>query len=292
MIPLILFAIIGFSQGNSVNLAAIAWEKGHFDNAWENANSALQASEKLDNQLLHQAYSIRGMAGTRIAYNALTKMEDENLEKYAGMALQSFNDFKMILDAKDSAVIRDVSKEFYKLGHALLLSGTDYEAINADREKPDSALIDKSIECYSSTIELWELAGREKYKPYYYRGDALLAKREYDKAVADLDKAMTMFIAASRKQPDLGIGDLGYRLAYTQAGVFGNKEAALKTIDKTLELLDAELQLAESKKDKSAEQYEITKNEYDVLTGELNSLKSSVAESKPGMLPAHAPDRN
>lgn len=285
-------ALIASGQSNAVNLAAIAFEKGHFDNAWENANSALQAPEKLDNLLLHQAYGIRGKAGARIAYNALTKMEDENTEKYAGMALQAFNDFKIILDSKDSAMIRDVTKEFYKLGHALLLSGTDYDAINADKETPDSTLIDKSIECYSATIELWKLAGREKYKPYYYRGDALLAKKEYDKAVADLDKAMSMFIAAARRQPDMGIGDLGYRLAYTQAGVFGNNEAALKTIDKALELLDAELLLAESKKEKSAEQYEIIKNEYDVLTGELNSLKSSVAEAKPGILPAHKPVRN
>jgi hypothetical protein len=73
---------VSFSQGNALNLASIAWEKGHFENAWENANAALDASEKLDNAALYKAYSIRGKAGTRISYGALTKMEDENIEKY------------------------------------------------------------------------------------------------------------------------------------------------------------------------------------------------------------------
>jgi hypothetical protein len=153
-------------------------------------------------------------------------------------------------------------------------------------------LIDKAIECYTASIEAWKLAGREKYKPYYYRGDALLAKKKFGIAAEDLEKAMSIFIADSRKSADMEIGDLGYRLAYTQAGVFKNKEAALKTIEKTLELLDAEVVLAEAKKEKSAEQYEILKNEYDVLVRELNSLKNSVIESKPGVLPAQKPARN
>jgi len=277
-IAFISISVIGFSQSNALNLAAIAWEKGHFENAWENAGTALQFPEKLEGTELYKAYGIRGKAGSRIAYDALTRMEDPNTEKYGSMALQAYYDFKIILGTRDSALIRDVTKEFYKLGHALLLSGTDYDALNADRESPDSSLIDKSVECYSATIELWELAGREKYKPYYYRGDALLSKREYDKAVPDLEKAMSMFIAAAHKLPDLGIGDLGYRLAYTQAGVYKNNEAALKTIEKTFELLDAEMQLAEANKERLAEQYEELKSQYDYLVGELTSLKSSVAK--------------
>lgn len=264
------------AQGNDVTLAVIAWEKGHVDNAWENANAALQSPGGLNKNLLYKAYSIRGKAGTRISYHALTEGNDNALEKYAGIALQAYRDFKEILHAKDTALINDIKQEFHRLGHALLLSGTDYDKINADKEKPDSLLLEKAIECYSATIELWELAGKEKYKPYYYRGDALLAKRQYDKAMADLEKAMSMFISATRKLPDLGIGDLGYRLAYTQAGVFNNKPAARKTIEKTKELLDGEMQLAEAKKDIIADQYEDLKAQYDYLIGELNSLLNTV----------------
>ena len=175
-------------------------------------------------------------------------------------------------------MIKEIKTEFYKLGHALLLSGIDYEAMNTDSDDQDEKLTDKSIECYSGTIELWEMAKREKYKPYYYRGDSYLDKKEYEKAVEDVEKAISMFIDASRKNPDLGIGDLGYKLAYTQAGVFNKKETALSVIEKTFELLDAEIQLAEEKKEKLGDIYDDIKTQYDYLVGELNSLKGSVSK--------------
>jgi len=271
-------SLLSFSQTTDINLAAIALERGHFENAWENASSALKNSKDLDSKLLLKAYTIRGKAGTRLAYDALTNGDVSNTEKYAGIALQAYRDFKEILNTKDSALIKEITPEFYKLGHALLLSGTDYDALNTDKEKPDTSLVNKSIECYSSTIELWELAGKQKYKPYYYRGDAYLAKKEFDKAIMDLEKAMSLYIATSHKLPDLGIGDLGYRLAYTQAGVFNKKAEAMKTIEKTLELLDAEMKLADAKKEFLADQYEDIKSQYDYLLGELDRLKISVSK--------------
>ncbi len=269
-------ALTAFPQANHVNLAAIAMEKGHYDNAWENANAALQSPQLLNSELLYKAHSIRGKAGARIAYLAFTKGTDEDMQKYQEMPMLSYLDFKEILSAGDSVMTADITPEFYKLGHALYMSGTEYDRRNADNEKPDTLLLNKSIECYTATIEMQALAKKEKYKPYFYRGDAQLTKRKYDLAVQDFKAAMDMYAAAIRQMPDLGIGDLGYRLAYTQAGVFNQKEVALKTIQKTRELLKTEMQLAETKKEKLAEIYVDIQTEFDYLTGELENLETSV----------------
>src|ERR1051325_2183068 len=108
------FAVSASSQSNDVSLAAIAWEKGHFENAWDNANAALQSPQKLDKAGLYKAYAIRGMAGTRLAYSALTKGEAQDTQRYAGMALQAYHDFKEVLNTKDTAWIHYISPEFYK----------------------------------------------------------------------------------------------------------------------------------------------------------------------------------
>ncbi|HXH19604.1 MAG TPA: tetratricopeptide repeat protein [Chitinophagales bacterium] len=266
----------GSAQSNSLNLAVIAYEKGHYENAWNNANAALQAPQNLDEQSHIQALLIRASSGARMAYKIFTEGEEAEMKQNLELPLQAYHDFKELLHRGDSASIAAITPEFYKLGHALYLTGTEYDKQNADNEKPDTLLLNKSIECYSATIELWQHVNKLKYKPYYYRGDAYLAKKKYDKAVDDFTRAIELYAAAARKTPDLGIGDLGYRLAYTQAGIFNQKEAALKTIRLAKELLDKEMLLAESKKDKLAEIFEDIKTEYDYLTGELNDLEASV----------------
>ncbi len=274
-IIIISVSVIAAAQPNNVNLANMAWEKGNLERAMSYASEALQAAEALTHEQLLKARLIRGKAGARLSYDALVKGTDEEMRANRHIPLQAYHDLKFVLDSDIGDLKNEVTAEFTKLSHALLLSGSDFD--NAFTENSDdSSLIQQSIENYSASIELGQMTGNEKYKTYYYRGDVLLMIKEYDMAVVDFKKAMDLFAAAQRKTADLGIGDLGYRLAYTLAGVFNEKNGALDVIEKTRKLMKTEMERAESLKEKLGERYNDYVEEFDLLTTDLDKLEISI----------------
>ncbi len=277
---LVLFCCIGLlatAQNDKVALAEAALAKNDFAGAYNLANAELQAAQSLDKTSLAKVSYIRGKAGVKIAYDALLDGDETEEKKYVDVPLQSYRDFKKALSAGDESMQTLVAAEYNKLGNALLVAGTKYDAkFNDNPETADSSLLDKAIENFSGSIEIFELTKKEKFKPYLFRGDAFFTKKKFNEATADYTKALALFEGAPRDNPDFNIGDLGYRLAYMQAAVFNKKEVALQTLEKTRILLDAEMQLAESKKDKLGERYEECKTEYDYFKGELAELDAKL----------------
>lgn len=274
------FCCIGFAalaQSDKVNLAEAALSKSDFAGAFELADAALKAPQSLDKNSLAKAYYIRGKAGTKISYDALLDGDEAEEKKYADVPLQCYQDFKQAMSSGEETLQKQVAAEYNKLGNALLVAGTRYDArFNDNPEKADSSLLDKAIENFSGSIEIFELTKKEKFKPYLFRGDVYFAKEKFNEASADYMKALALFEGAPHDNPDFNIGDLGYRLAYMQAAVFNKKEVALQTIEKTRKLLDAEMQLAESKKATLGERYEECKTEYDYFLGELADLQAKL----------------
>lgn len=265
-----------FAQNEKVSLAEAALEKNDFTTAYATANTALQTAGNLDKNSLAKAYYIRGKAGIKIAYEALLDGDEAEEKKYADMPLQCYHDFGQAIAAGDETLQKQITADYHKLGNALLVAGTKYDArFNDKPETADSSLLDKAIENFSGSIEVFERIQKEKFKPYLFRGDIYFAKKKFNEAAADYTKAMALFEDSPRDNPDFNIGDLGYRLAFIQAAVFNKKEAALQTIEKTRSLLDGEMQLAESKKATLGERYDESKTEYEYFLGELAELTTS-----------------
>ncbi|GIV32551.1 MAG: hypothetical protein KatS3mg031_0086 [Chitinophagales bacterium] len=270
--------ILTFSQANRLNMASIALDKKHYENAWRFADEALQQPDNLSPQQQLQARLIRGIASYQVAFDALRK-DDENLQKqYLSTPRMAYDDLTYVLANGDSSQRAAATEHLFQLGHALFLAGTlyDLEFINTG----DSSLIEQAVACYTANIDLWERIGRQKYRPYLHRGDNFLTKKDFEPAIADLQKAFELYSKSEFKYPDFNIGDLGYRLAYTLAGVYKQKETALNIINQTRQHLDNMLQLTEEKKDKLGEErYSKYNEEYKVLNTELDKLEKSIREA-------------
>lgn len=270
-------SLLAFAQNDKVALAESALAKNDFATAYDLVNAALQVPQSLDKGSLAKASYIRGKAGVKVAYDAMLDGDESEEKKYVDVPLQSYHDFKKALSTGDESMQTLVTAEYNKLGNALLVAGTKYDGrFNDNPETADSSLLDKAIENFSGSIEIFELTKKEKFKPYLFRGDAFFTKKKFNEATADYTKALALFEGAPRDNPDFNIGDLGYRLAYMQAAVFNKKDVALQTLEKTRKLLDAEMQLAESKKDKLGERYEECKTEYEYFKGELAELDAKL----------------
>lgn len=266
-----------FAQSGDVNLAEATLNKKDYAGAYELANTILNSSQNLDKIARAKAYYIRGKAGVKISYDAMLDGGEAEEKKYVDVPQQCYHDFKQAMSAGDEALHTLVAAEYNKLGNALLVAGTKYDSwFNDNPEKADSSLLDKAIENFSGSIDIFELIQKEKFKPYLFRGDVYFAKEKFNEASADYTKALALFESSPRDNPDFNIGDLGYRLAYMQAAVFNKKDAAHQTIQKTRKLLDAEMQLAETKKATLGERYEECKTEYDYFLGELDDLSAKL----------------
>ncbi|MDZ4847270.1 MAG: hypothetical protein SH857_17190 [Chitinophagales bacterium] len=270
-------SFLSFAQSDKVALAEAALAKNDFTGAYDLANAALQSPQSLDKNAIAKASYIRGKAGVKMAYDAMLDGDEIAEKKYVDVPLQSYRDFQKVINAGDETMKAMVTAEYNKLGNALLVAGTKYDGrFNDNTETADSSLLDKAIENFSGSIEIFELTKKEKFKPYLFRGDVFFTKKKFNEATADYTKAFALFEGAPRDNPDFNIGDLGYRLAYMQAAVFNKKDVALQTLEKTRKLLDAEMQLAESKKDKLGERYAECKTEYEYFKSELAELDAKL----------------